>query len=76
MKFQLKGNSSQCRDEDLHCKNGGYCELQAGQPKCICKPEFHGKNCQIKQGLNVTFDGMIIKPDKLDIDNNILASYN
>ena len=46
----LAGSQARCQDQELSCKNEGYCEKLMGVPRCICKEGFFGKTCHLHNG--------------------------
>ena len=47
------GGPFQCLNEDLSCQNGGSCQIENGQPVCVCLEGFSGTTCQF----STTTDG-------------------
>ena len=56
--FNLQGNDSLCLNENIQCRNGGYCKIRKGMPTCICSPGFFGVRCQFDDKLKVNLTGI------------------
>ena len=41
----FKGNNYLCPNRELICENGGTCQVQGGQPYCVCPEGYEGKQC-------------------------------